>query len=110
MSGGGRYRTALSAPFARGKLFEDLGHFADTPAAAEILQGTYEVPPGTDEATKCILRAAAEVYTKNKGVINTILKYKDFVFWRTARERTESSRQGLHFGHSISQSFSKKLS
>ena len=40
VSGGGRYRAALSAPIARGKLFEDLGHFADTPAAAEILQGT----------------------------------------------------------------------
>ena len=50
-SKGGRYRTARSAPIARGKLFEDLGRFADTPAAAEILAGTYEFPPGTDEAT-----------------------------------------------------------
>ena len=106
---GSRYKTARSTPIARGRLLRDLGHLANTPAAKEILEGTYCFPLGTDEATILILKATAAVYVKNKGVVKTILKHKDFLFWRRAKERTESSNKGLHFGHSISQSFSKEL-
>ena len=88
---GGRYKTARSAPIARGRLLRDLGHLADTPAAKEILEGTYCFPPGTDEATILILKAAAAVYVKNKGVVKTILKHKDFLFWRKAKEKTTSA-------------------
>ena len=74
-----------------------------------MLEGTYCFPPGTDEATILFLKAAAAVYVKNKGVVKTILKHKDFIFWIQAKERVESSKKGLHFGHSIAQSFSKEL-
>ena len=56
-----------------------------------------------------ILQAAAEVYLKNENVIRLILWHKDFLYWRTARERTESSPSTLHFGHSMAQSFSARL-
>ena len=57
----------------------------------------------------CTQGSYAEVYAKNKSVVDLILKHKDFIFWHTAREKTESSRSGLHFGHLMSQAFSKRL-
>ena len=68
-----RFQTACDAPISQGQLRRDLGHLSDTPAAKAILEGTYEFPPGTDEATIMILRAASEVYLKNKNVIRLIL-------------------------------------
>ena len=105
----GRYKTVLSAPIARGQLLKDLGHISDTSAAKEILEGTYSFLLGTDKAMVLVLKAAVSVYMKNKVVTKTIHKHKDFILWRTAKEKTESLRKGLHFGHSISQSFSKEL-
>ena len=49
------------------------------------------------------------MYAKNKGLVETILRQIDFLYWRKAKERTESSKKGLHFGHFIAQSFSKEL-
>ena len=107
--GNKRYKTTRDAPIAQGKLLEDLSHLANTPAAAEILSGNYRFPPGTDEATISVLKAAAEVYSKNKGIVDLILKHEDFIYWQTAREKTESSRSRMHFGHMMSQAFSKRL-
>ena len=77
-----RFQTSRVAPIAQGQLLQDLGHLVDTSAAKAILQGTYQFPMGTDKATKLALRAAATIYAKNKGVINLILRHKDFKFWR----------------------------
>lgn len=89
--GNKRYKTTRGSPIAQGKLLEDLGQLINTPAAAEILTGNYRFPPGTDEATISVLKAATEIYTKNKGVVNLILKHENFIYWQTAREKTESS-------------------
>ena len=105
-----RFCTGKAAPIAQGQLFKDLGHLANTSAAKAILRGDYKFPPGTDEATVRILRAAAKIYSKNKDVIDLILRHEDFLYWRHAREKTESSRSGLHIGHSMAQSFSERLS
>ena len=79
-------------------------------AAKAILCGEYEFPPGTDEATVLTLRAAVKIYAQNKGVADLILRHENFIYWRTARERTESSASCLHFGHYMAQAFSKHLS
>ena len=100
--GNKRYKTARDAPIAQGKLLEDLGHLANTPAAAEILSGNYKFLPGTDEATISVLEAAAEVYTKNKSVTDLVLKHEDFICWQIAKEKTKSSRLRLYFGHLMS--------
>ena len=105
-----RYQKSRAAPLAQGQLFSDLGHLANTSAAKAILRGEYEFPQGTDEATVLLLRAAAKIYAQNKGVVDIILRHKDFIFWRTAKERTEPSASCLHFGHYMAQAFSKRLS
>ena len=104
-----RFKTSNKAPIAQGQLLRDLGHLANTSAAKAILRGEYDFPPGTDEATILTLRAAAKIYAKNKEVIDIILRHEDFLYWRTARERTESSASRLHFGHTMAQAFSKRL-
>ena len=86
-----------------------MGHLANTSAAKAILEGTYTFPPGTDPATVEILKAAAEIYSRNKGVVDILLTHEDFQWWQTAREQTESARSGLHFGHSVAQAFSPFL-
>ena len=73
-----RFCTARNAPISRGKLLRDLGHLADTSAAKAILEGTYKFPPGTDPATVEILKAAAEIYRRNKGVVDILLTHEDF--------------------------------
>ena len=104
-----RFCTARNALIPQGKLLKDLGHLVDTSAAKAILQGTYIFPPGKDKATIEILKAVAKIYSCNKGIVDILLTHKDFQWWRTARERTELVRSGLHFGHSVAQAFSPYL-
>ena len=101
--------TSRDVPISQGKLLKDLGHLADTSAATSILKGTYIFPLGTDKATVEVLKAAAEIYSRNKGVVDILLTHKDFQWWRTAQERTKSARSGLLFGHSVTQTLSLYL-
>ena len=40
------------------KLFDDLDSTGDTEVAAQLLEGTYVFPEGTDRATRLLLREA----------------------------------------------------
>ena len=57
-----RFSQAGSAPICNGPLFELLGYNADTEAGAEILEGTFEPPPGTDPATITISKKIARIW------------------------------------------------
>ena len=57
-----RFGRAGGAPICNGPLFELLGYNADTEAGAEILEGTFEPPPGTDPATIIILKEIARIW------------------------------------------------
>ena len=104
-----RYKTSRAVPISQGQLLRNLGHLANTSAIKVILRREYGFSPGTDEATVLTLRAASKIYAKNKDVIDIILGHKDFIQCRTVREHTELSTSCLHFGHSMAQAFSKRL-
>ena len=107
---GNRFQTARDSPITKGQIFQDLGHLANTDAADEILHGRYRYPADMEEGTELVFREATRLYAKNKGIVNYILKDDKFSsFWNTAREATESSKSGIHFGHYIAQSFSPFL-
>ena len=53
-----RFTGAFTAPCYHGRLFDDLGFTGDTEAAAQLLEGNYEFPEGTDPATKLLLEEA----------------------------------------------------
>ena len=46
-----RFRLAFTAKCHQGQLFDDIGFLGDTESARQILEGTYEFPPDTDDAT-----------------------------------------------------------
>jgi hypothetical protein len=46
------YILAKEAPICSGKLFDDFGYVANTPASKAILDGTYLRPSNSDMATK----------------------------------------------------------
>ncbi len=80
--------------------------------AKQILEGTYEYPPGLDPVTRLLLEEVAITYAELPSTeVATYVTVKDFQhFWQTARERKGLSYSGLHFGHYIAASFCPNLS
>ena len=56
-----RYTLAGEAPICNGKLFEDFGYTASTPASKAVLDGTYVAPTDTDTATKELFAEIAAI-------------------------------------------------
>jgi hypothetical protein len=79
----------------------DLGYLADTEAAAQILEGTYICPPGTDDYTRNFLRILQRPTNVDAAdKIDTSFSVSDFQnYWIKAKERTSLSILTLHFGH-----------
>ena len=74
------------------------------------MHGRHRYPEDTEEGTKLLLQEATRLYAKDKGIVKYILKDDKFSsFWNSAREATEFSKSGTHFGHYIAQSFSPFL-
>ena len=104
-----RYRAGTDAPINSGQLHRDLGHLADTESAQALLRGDYAFPEESDEATVCIFREIALLYSKQRCPLNIKLEPSDFWWWRTAPEKTESSMSTIGFSHYIAQSHSDSL-
>ena len=107
-----RFRLTEDTPPMTEPLLSDLGYLADTPAAEEILQGTYVCPPGTDEYTKDFLHFLQRSPKVNASdQIETTFTSDDFrAYWKKSNERTSSSISTLHFGHYKTSIKSDKLS
>ena len=69
--------------------------------ARRILRGTFEYPPGFDEATKEILQECAAIRLQvPKNLVSTTITLDDWIaHWRKAKEQTSSSISGRHFRH-----------
>jgi hypothetical protein len=82
-------------------LLSDLGYLADTEAAAQILEGTYICPPGTDNYTRDFLRILQRPTNVDAAdKIDTSFSVSDFQnYWKKAKEQTSLSISTLHFGH-----------
>jgi len=94
-----RFTKAHGSPFLHQPLLQDVGFLGCRTAAQEILAGTYQCPPDTDEYTKLFIEAL-HWPTLCPDIISLILNTENFCnHWRKARESTSSSFSGLHFGH-----------
>jgi hypothetical protein len=94
------------------QLLADVGFTGDGPAVEQILNGTYEFPPDTEPYTKLILTEACALYCSlgEDGIVD-LVKRQDFQdFWLHAREKTESSKFLLHFGHYCAAAHDKVVS
>eukprot|EP00956_Cyclotella_meneghiniana_P011368 scaffold15956_cov32-Cyclotella_meneghiniana.AAC.1 len=56
---GKRFHLAEQAPICKGKLRGDFGYMANTTSAAEVLNGMYTCPDGTDEGTRDLFEEIA---------------------------------------------------
>ena len=96
-----RYRSAHSSPFASGRLLDDIGHFGQGPEVNAILEGTFDFPSEYSPEAKQICVEAAKIFSAtSESMISTYITRDDFQsWWLHAREATQSSKSGAHFGH-----------
>ena len=94
-----RFTKAHGSPFLHGQLAHDVGLFGCGPAATQILEGTYQCPPDTDDYTRKFI-AALQWPASHPELVSSILTPEAFCsHWKRAKEKTSSSISGLHFGH-----------
>jgi len=74
-----------------------------TKAFNQVLQGTFQCPPGTDPMAQWLLAALARPPTISIIPQRTLDQIT--VGWRKAREVTSSSPSSLHFGHYMAGTF-----
>jgi hypothetical protein len=100
---GKRFYLAEQAPICKGKLRGAFGYMANTPAAREVLAGTYQCPVETDEGTRDLFEEIAwlrSIIPKNSvSTVWTPEGWRDS--WQGKKEKTSSSQSGLHFSHYI---------
>ncbi len=56
-----QYTLAKEAPICSGKLFNDFGYIANTPASRAVLGDTYQAPTNSDSATKELFAEIAAI-------------------------------------------------
>ena len=96
-----RYTLAGEAPICNGELFQDFGYLANTSASNAVLDGTYMMPPESDQSTAElfaeIARIRALIPKDSVSIKITPSQWKRY--WQVVNEETSSSESGLHFGH-----------
>ena len=80
-------------------LVNDLGHCGDGHRVNDVLNGTYDPPEGTSDATRDFLQACQRPETVQEiPLLPTPLRYWNVVrSWKTRKESTTSAHQ--HIGH-----------
>ena len=96
-----QYQMAEESPICQGTMRDEFGYLANTPAAKEVLDGTYRCSPDTPQAMQDIFAEIARIRqeipeTATKAVITP---EQWIEYWKVQKEDTSSSESGLHFGH-----------
>lgn len=95
-----KFQEANATSFMQDPLRSDVGPRGTTVAAEQILLGTYAVPDSIDENTVNFLQALQmpDAVRLSEHVETDISLDEHIKFWRKARESTQSSMSGMHFG------------
>ena len=95
-----KFQQANGTPFT----IEPLKHIVpidgDSAEVEEILRGEYAWPDDIHEGAKEFLKACAvPEHAQSIDPVEADITYEEFVsFWQNAKERTQSSMSGIHFG------------
>jgi hypothetical protein len=96
-----RFSQSNNMPFMQEPLLPLISYLADTPAAKDILQGTFEIPPGMDKYTKLFineLRMPDNI--RVKPMTQTEVTPEDNKqAWSKQKETISSEPKGLSFSH-----------
>ena len=81
------------------RFVRDIGKFGNGPSVANILEGTYDLPPEATDATKDFLNACQRPNNLvERPTESVVSRYWNLVkAWKTRKERTASANQ--HIGH-----------
>ena len=52
------------APIYNDQLLEDFGYLGEKSATRQVLNGTYQCPPGTNKYTRLLFEEAAHIFAK----------------------------------------------
>lgn len=93
-------RLPEASPSLSEPLISDLGQMALNPKAQNILDGTYECPPGVDEYTRTFIRHLAKSEAVKNLPCNEVPISTEQLnsFWHQMDEKIVSSPSGRHIG------------
>jgi hypothetical protein len=91
------HQTEGQCPLMENFMLDHLGTMATTPAASQIVQGSYKIPSTVGKATRNFLKACQRPKDFKLPEFDHCSKDQYIRAWRKARESTGSGK--LHFGH-----------
>ncbi len=94
---------AKEAPICSGRLFNNFGYVANTPASRAVLESTNQALPNSDISTRELfdeIVAIRRIIPKDSAPI-TITSEQWKRYWAIINEETSSLESGFHFGHYI---------
>ena len=97
-----RFTLAHNDPILKHSLAGKLRYLEDEDVARAIVDGTYEISPELDKATKYILQEIGNMGRKTRcgdGHEITITTEDFQTFWKRVSEWTTSSASSMHYGH-----------
>jgi hypothetical protein len=107
-----RFSQTAATPPMQQWILDLVGYAAEKPAANEILDGTFEIPPATDPYLVARLLNALRMpdSVRQAGTIPTTITIADHIRgWRQQKERTGSVRTDLRFSDHIAATFHKGM-
>jgi hypothetical protein len=92
-------------------LIEEMGFLAETDEAEQVLDGTYEVPPGVNKYTKEFINELRRpAIIKTLGFARTEISVEEHsTAWRKQKERTSAEPTGPSFSHYMAAAQDKEL-
>ena len=106
-----KFTQANDTPFMQDPLLNHVGLDGLTPDSDAILQGRFDIPPGVEQGAADFIHAVKmDEDLKQGGAIDPDINTEDHIsYWKRARESTQSSMSGLHFGFYKATSFCSRL-
>ena len=96
-----KFRQCEQTPMMQQPLLAEFGRLGvDMPAARQVMEGTYDAPPGTHPAAQYVLQnlAMSDIARDADDTNQSISVDQWMKFWKTARENTSSGPSAMHFG------------
>ena len=107
-----RFSQSSDTPFMQSPMVDILGHLADTPAAQQILDGSFIVPPEIDLYTRKMIRELRMPHSiqHSQPISSSISVDEHISSWRKQKESTASdSISGISFSHYIAGTHNQSL-
>jgi hypothetical protein len=87
-------------PFMTYPLLADFRYLANTDATEQVLQGTYQAPPGTNPYAALLLNPLQKIDSSKIPQIPTMLSVEEHIgTWKMQKELTSAEPSGLSFSH-----------